>query len=339
MLVSTSSVLVSCMQKDFQPLETRKSFAYGKPGNQIIICTQGDWQPDYMVYTGRLVTKYYHVHRVPSNQWILRIQGSKQQVSCIKDVWISVSHVLENCSQCILFIHNARNHRIARIKDAWQSESNMYAGRLAVTQYCLYLKPNKQYYIYRSPNIQGILCTQNVGQPNNLVWSAAGVMYTWRYQRDDLIYEGRLASPWNKLSKVVIYVNLFIHKYSFSYDLTIKATGRYFSDFLQNVDNIHMQMRFTYPKMKSPSMYITHVDPQGVVLVYRSTRQGFIRYFMGKYLTNSLFTFLLAYTTQPRYYWRFSDDLLGCAEEKVSPTFRIVTFFVPVIYPSRRIKH
>jgi guanylate cyclase len=73
-----------------------------------------------------------------------------------------------------------------------------------------------------------------------------------------------------------------IQIYSSSYDLTIRATGRYFSDFLQNVDNIHMQMRFTYPKMKSPSMYITHVDPQGVVLVYRSNRQGFIHYFMGK---------------------------------------------------------
>jgi len=71
--------------------------------------------------------------------------------------------------------------------------------------------------------------------------------------------------------------------YFYSHDRTIRATGRYFSDFLQNVDNIHMQMRFTFPKMKSPSMYITHVDPQGVVLVYRSNRQGFTRYLMGKY--------------------------------------------------------
>ncbi|XP_044019324.1 soluble guanylate cyclase 89Db-like [Aphidius gifuensis] len=66
------------------------------------------------------------------------------------------------------------------------------------------------------------------------------------------------------------------------YDCTIKATGRYFCDFLQSVDNIHMQMRFTYPKMKSPSMYITHVDPHGVLLVYRSTRKGFTHYFMGQ---------------------------------------------------------
>ncbi|XP_034936653.1 soluble guanylate cyclase 89Da-like isoform X1 [Chelonus insularis] len=66
------------------------------------------------------------------------------------------------------------------------------------------------------------------------------------------------------------------------YDCMIKATGRYFCDFLQSVDNIHMQMRFTYPKMKSPSMYITHIDPHGVVLIYRSTRQGFTHYFMGQ---------------------------------------------------------
>ncbi|XP_058791395.1 soluble guanylate cyclase 89Db-like isoform X2 [Phymastichus coffea] len=66
------------------------------------------------------------------------------------------------------------------------------------------------------------------------------------------------------------------------YGYTVKATGRYFCDFLQSVDNIHMQMRFAYPKMKSPSMYLTQVDREGVVLVYRSTRQGFTHYFMGQ---------------------------------------------------------
>ncbi|XP_076546019.1 soluble guanylate cyclase 89Da isoform X2 [Osmia lignaria lignaria] len=66
------------------------------------------------------------------------------------------------------------------------------------------------------------------------------------------------------------------------YACMIKATGRYFCDFLQSVDNIHMQMRFTYPKMKSPSMYITHIDTEGVILVYRSTRKGFTHYLMGQ---------------------------------------------------------
>ncbi|KAL0274881.1 UNVERIFIED_CONTAM: hypothetical protein PYX00_002910 [Menopon gallinae] len=69
---------------------------------------------------------------------------------------------------------------------------------------------------------------------------------------------------------------------NFGYDQPIKATGRYFCDFLQSVDNIHLQMRFTYPKMRSPSMYITHIDSGGVVLVYRSSRTGFTQYFMGQ---------------------------------------------------------
>lgn len=41
-------------------------------------------------------------------------------------------------------------------------------------------------------------------------------------------------------------------------------------------------MRFTYPKMKSPSMQLTEVDENGAVLVYRSTRSGFSKYFKGQ---------------------------------------------------------
>ncbi|XP_031638478.1 soluble guanylate cyclase 89Db isoform X2 [Contarinia nasturtii] len=69
---------------------------------------------------------------------------------------------------------------------------------------------------------------------------------------------------------------------NFGYDKMLKATGRYFCDFLQSVDNIHLQMRFTYPKMKSPSMQLTETDENGAVLVYRSGRSGFSRYFMGQ---------------------------------------------------------
>lgn len=54
---------------------------------------------------------------------------------------------------------------------------------------------------------------------------------------------------------------------NFGYDKMLKATGRYFCDFLQSVDNIHLQMRFTYPKMKSPSMQLTEIDDKGAVLV------------------------------------------------------------------------
>lgn len=63
----------------------------------------------------------------------------------------------------------------------------------------------------------------------------------------------------------------------------IRATGRYFCDFLQSVDNIHLQMRFTYRKMKSPSMQVTDIDPNGATLIYRSNRTGFSKYLMGMF--------------------------------------------------------
>lgn len=84
----------------------------------------------------------------------------------------------------------------------------------------------------------------------------------------------------------------FMYCAVFRYDATITATGRYFTDFLKNVDNIHTQFRLSYPKMKSPSMYVTEVDENGCVLVYRSSRQGFTHYLMGK-----LYKFLLSYKT------------------------------------------
>ena len=78
-----------------------------------------------------------------------------------------------------------------------------------------------------------------------------------------------------------------------SYDVTVKATGRFFTDFLQSVDNIHSQFCFTYPKMKSPSIYLTDIDASGCILVYRSGRQGFTQYVMGFESCNSCFKFLL----------------------------------------------
>lgn len=55
-------------------------------------------------------------------------------------------------------------------------------------------------------------------------------------------------------------------------------------DFLQSVDNIHVQMRFTYRKMLSPSMQLLDVDENGAVLIYRSSRSGFSKYLMGNIL-------------------------------------------------------
>ncbi|KAG5877871.1 hypothetical protein JTB14_031387 [Gonioctena quinquepunctata] len=66
------------------------------------------------------------------------------------------------------------------------------------------------------------------------------------------------------------------------YDITVRGTGRYFTDFLESVDNIHSQFRFTYPKMQSPSMYLTDIDANGCILIYRSGRHGFTQYVIGQ---------------------------------------------------------
>lgn len=84
---------------------------------------------------------------------------------------------------------------------------------------------------------------------------------------------------------MIFFGRCFVRFFSnFGYDELIKATGRYFCDFLHSVDNIHLQMRFTYRKMKSPSMQLTEVDENGAVLVYRSTRTGFSKYLRGQLL-------------------------------------------------------
>ncbi|XP_072949959.1 soluble guanylate cyclase 89Db-like [Epargyreus clarus] len=69
---------------------------------------------------------------------------------------------------------------------------------------------------------------------------------------------------------------------NYGYDTMIRATGRYFCTFLQSVDSIHQRMRFTFPRMRSPSMQLTRAHIHGAELVYSSTRTGFTHYLMGQ---------------------------------------------------------
>ncbi|CAG0884510.1 unnamed protein product [Darwinula stevensoni] len=68
----------------------------------------------------------------------------------------------------------------------------------------------------------------------------------------------------------------------YGYDKFAHATGRYYRDFLKGIDNIHHQMRFSYPKMLSPSMYLAQENAQGAILHYKSKRRGFAPYVMGQ---------------------------------------------------------
>ncbi|CAH1111122.1 unnamed protein product, partial [Psylliodes chrysocephalus] len=82
---------------------------------------------------------------------------------------------------------------------------------------------------------------------------------------------------------MMFFGKCFVRFFSnYGYDVTIKATGRHFADFLNSMDNLHSQFRVSYPKMKSPSMYLTDIDNEGCVLIYRSTRKGLTHYVMGQ---------------------------------------------------------
>ncbi|CAG5133322.1 unnamed protein product, partial [Candidula unifasciata] len=68
----------------------------------------------------------------------------------------------------------------------------------------------------------------------------------------------------------------------FSYDKILRLTGRYYRDFLNEIDNVHETIRFSHPKMQSPSFIVQSEDVHGCVLIYRSMRTGFTYYVMGQ---------------------------------------------------------
>jgi len=53
------------------------------------------------------------------------------------------------------------------------------------------------------------------------------------------------------------------------YAPVMRATGRHFRDFLSGIDNLHESMRFSYPRMASPSFYVSAEDQHGCFLRYR----------------------------------------------------------------------
>lgn len=75
------------------------------------------------------------------------------------------------------------------------------------------------------------------------------------------------------------FVRFFSH---YGYNTLIQASGRYFRDFLHGIDNLHHQIRFSYPKMQSPSFYVEQEDNGGALLHYRSKRVGFAYYVIGQ---------------------------------------------------------
>ena len=75
------------------------------------------------------------------------------------------------------------------------------------------------------------------------------------------------------------FVKFFSH---YGYDKILLVSGRHYRDFLNGIDNLHETMRFSYPKLQSPSFYVAEEDRNGCVLHYRSKRNGFTYYVVGQ---------------------------------------------------------
>lgn len=75
------------------------------------------------------------------------------------------------------------------------------------------------------------------------------------------------------------FVNFCVH---YGYDKILRVAGRCYRDFLHGIDNLHEMIRFSYPKLQSPSFIVESEDAKGCILAYRSKRFGFKHYVIGQ---------------------------------------------------------
>ncbi|KAL3312144.1 Soluble guanylate cyclase gcy-31 [Cichlidogyrus casuarinus] len=69
----------------------------------------------------------------------------------------------------------------------------------------------------------------------------------------------------------------------FGYGKILRILGRNFEDFLQGLDNLHNQLRFSYPKLKPPSfVLLEQKDDYTLRLDYSTKRSGYVYYVMGQ---------------------------------------------------------
>lgn len=66
------------------------------------------------------------------------------------------------------------------------------------------------------------------------------------------------------------------------YKQLIRASGRNFRDFVHGIDDLHNQIRFGFPGMVSPFFHVAKEDIHGMVVHYRSKRQGYTYYVIGQ---------------------------------------------------------
>ncbi len=110
-------------------------------------------------------------------------------------------------------------------------------------------------------------------------FGACFVRYTMTHQT----HYGKIIRVYRKNNQIII-VSIEISIYLLYFpSVILQGCGRYFTDFLMCTDNLHLQMKYVYPKMVSPSIHVSQVDPGGVVLTYRTSRKGYSPYIIGNY--------------------------------------------------------
>ena len=80
----------------------------------------------------------------------------------------------------------------------------------------------------------------------------------------------------------------------FGYDRILRVLGRHMRDFLNGLDNLHEYMRFSYQKLKPPSFFVEKESAAGLILHYRSKRQGYLYYVKGQ-IRQVNFKYLFSY--------------------------------------------
>nr|XP_037284221.1 soluble guanylate cyclase 89Da-like [Rhipicephalus microplus] len=88
---------------------------------------------------------------------------------------------------------------------------------------------------------------------------------------------------WSRDTFLFFFGRCFVRFFShYGYDKLIRASGRHLRDFLAGIDNLHHQIRFSYPRMRSPSLQLLQEHRGGALLLYRSCRRGLHFYLVGQ---------------------------------------------------------
>ena len=71
----------------------------------------------------------------------------------------------------------------------------------------------------------------------------------------------------------------------YGYARLLRVLGRDLRDFLNGLDDLHEYLRFSYPKMCSPSFFCEKETEEGLILHYTTKRKGYIQYVIGQLTT------------------------------------------------------